>query len=398
MNSNVSSILDKIAETSKYIQSSTDDVDVDELSKALSALEDLSGVLSNMLPPPVLPSRCLPKISSSDSTVRDMVPITSDSTEFMSPRKNTGGSPRSKSSPSRSPATVKPKKISPRIYEKRKNLVQWYNSKVPGDLKVSFEDVNMITMRITASEHTQIHIANYKGTIVAVKEYNTESVVPLFKDFATEVSTLISFRHTKYVVGIVGVCLDENCMWILMEYCGAGCLTKYLKGNSVSNDTRLSWVYQMFLAVNELHKANPPVIHGDLKSQNILLKGTEVRLCDFGSTKQEKKFNGTLRWASPECLARYYDEGIMTVANTKEDVWSLGVVVWEIYTNCNYTPYYSYKFDIDAESAIRRGELLEYPPNSPEVFVRLTNKCMRLKPEDRYSCEEALIYLRAWVS
>jgi serine/threonine protein kinase len=87
--------------------------------------------------------------------------------------------------------------------------------------------------------------------------------------------------------------------------------------------------------VNYLHKQNPPIIHRDLKPTNILItngrNGRFVKLADFGLAtihefdgQRHTKYMGTQRYTAPEVLRS-------TNYDTKADIYSLGVIVQEIF-------------------------------------------------------------------
>jgi mitogen-activated protein kinase kinase kinase 9 len=80
--------------------------------------------------------------------------------------------------------------------------------------------------------------------------------------------------------------------------------------------------------VHYLHSCNPPVLHRDLKSLNLLLdESGRVKLADFGWTKGLDNYMtgkiGTYQWMAPEVIAsQKYSE--------KADVFSYGIILWEI--------------------------------------------------------------------
>jgi serine/threonine-protein kinase CTR1 len=85
--------------------------------------------------------------------------------------------------------------------------------------------------------------------------------------------------------------------------------------------------------MNYLHNRNPPIVHRDLKSPNLLVdKKYTVKVCDFGLSRlkastflSSKSAAGTPEWMAPEVLR---DEP----SNEKSDVYSFGVILWELAT------------------------------------------------------------------
>jgi serine/threonine protein kinase len=84
---------------------------------------------------------------------------------------------------------------------------------------------------------------------------------------------------------------------------------------------------------DNLHKQNPPIIHRDLKPSNILItfgiEGRFVKLEDFSSAKMHEfdqqshtKGVGSPKYMAPELFSKY---------DTKADVYSLGVIIQELF-------------------------------------------------------------------
>ena len=82
-------------------------------------------------------------------------------------------------------------------------------------------------------------------------------------------------------------------LWLIMEHCPFGDLKEYARQTELATIEKLELMYQAALAVHHLHQCKPePVVHRDIKPQNILISGEEgnpkVKLCDFGASRLVK--------------------------------------------------------------------------------------------------------------
>ena len=136
-------------------------------------------------------------------------------------------------------------------------------------------------------------------------------------------------RHPNIVM-FLGVCTKSPNYSIVLEYCGNGSLWSILQ----SPEIKLSWEerrrvsIEIARAILYLHMCNPPIIHRDLKSLNILLdENYHVKIADFGWTKMLAEYMsskiGTYQWMAPEVIGTSnYSE--------KADTFSYGIILWEI--------------------------------------------------------------------
>ena len=118
-----------------------------------------------------------------------------------------------------------------------------------------------------------------------------------------------------------------------MEYCEGGDLYQKIKNNkgkTFAETQIMEWFVQMCLALYYLH--DKKILHRDLKTQNIFLRNTRVKLGDFGIAKvldSTQQFTntciGTPYYMSPE-LFKYKPYSY------KSDIWALGCVLYEM---CN---------------------------------------------------------------
>ncbi|KAL1551334.1 non-specific serine/threonine protein kinase [Salvia divinorum] len=154
------------------------------------------------------------------------------------------------------------------------------------------------------------------------------------REFENEVESLSKIQHQN-IVSLLGYCIHGEARFLVYEMMENGSLELHLHG---PNKSRLTWHLRMKIALDVargleyLHeRCNPPVIHRDLKSSNILLDSNfHAKLSDFGlavtggnSNKANIKLSGTLGYVAPEYLL----DGKLT---DKSDVYAFGVVLLEL--------------------------------------------------------------------
>ncbi|KAJ4821271.1 Leucine-rich repeat protein kinase family protein [Rhynchospora pubera] len=141
--------------------------------------------------------------------------------------------------------------------------------------------------------------------------------------------------HHKFLVSMIGYCKDGNCAALVYEYMSEGTLDEHIQGNLAP----FTWRQRIRIAMESaqgleyLHKGcNPPLIHRDVKMNNILLNANlEAKIADFGLSKALPSDSqshittlvaGTHGYLDPE----YHMTSQLT---EKSDVYSFGVVLLE---------------------------------------------------------------------
>ncbi|CAI9113912.1 OLC1v1014617C2 [Oldenlandia corymbosa var. corymbosa] len=179
----------------------------------------------------------------------------------------------------------------------------------------------------------------YKGQFqdnlqAAIKKLNAK-LQDSQREFENEVDLLGRIRHQN-IVPLLGYSVQGETRFLVYEMMQNGSLESHLHGPS--RGSSLTWHLRMKIALDVargleyLHeRCNPPVIHRDLKSSNILLDSKyNAKLSDFGLAitggnlnKKNVKLSGTLGYVAPEYLL----DGKLT---EKSDVYAFGVVLLEL--------------------------------------------------------------------
>uniref|UniRef100_A0A4W5JLN8 Protein kinase domain-containing protein n=1 Tax=Hucho hucho TaxID=62062 RepID=A0A4W5JLN8_9TELE len=172
----------------------------------------------------------------------------------------------------------------------------------------------------------------------------------------------------------------------------------------MSCDTVLKIFYQSCRAVQHMHKQKPPIIHRDLKIENLLIshQGT-IKLCDFGSSttiahypdyswsaqkrsmvEDEITRNTTPAYRTPEMIDLYSNFPI----NEKQDIWALGCI---LYLLC----FKQHPFEEGAKLQIVNGKYA-IPQNDVKytVYHELIRSMLKVNPEERLSITELVNQLQ----
>ena len=136
------------------------------------------------------------------------------------------------------------------------------------------------------------------------------------------------------------------------------------------------WALQIATAMQHIHQHG--LAHRDLKSANVLLFDDEdiVKVCDFGSAKvlevtaTATGMTGTYRWMAPE-----FDDKETTKVNQRCDIFSYGMVVYEIFAH--KIPLFNIRDDVEAAKSIRKGLRPEVPDELPSHIQAIMQSCWR---------------------
>ncbi|KAI1729587.1 protein tyrosine kinase domain-containing protein [Ditylenchus destructor] len=224
--------------------------------------------------------------------------------------------------------------------------------------------------------------ANGKCIDVAVKKLKSMQGKKGRSEFIKEAKIMRDLHHDN-IVQMIGVAPQEEPMLILMEFCKGGSLDGYLKKNPDTTTEQLSG-FTRDACRGMRYLSEKKIIHRDLAARNCLLGDkNQVKISDFGLAHEnqeafnvDKLKNVPIRWLSPETLNR----GEFSV---KTDVWSFGVLMWEIFSKCQSEPYPKLN-NTQVKAKIKSGEEPMIAPNgTPSIMARAMSLCFVQDPLQR---------------
>ncbi|XP_053626140.1 tyrosine-protein kinase transmembrane receptor Ror-like isoform X2 [Plodia interpunctella] len=233
--------------------------------------------------------------------------------------------------------------------------------------------------------------------VVAIKVLKESAGRSAEEDFVREVSIMSAFRHPN-ILTLIGVVYRDDINatpWMVFEYMEWGDLAGVLRGSRgggrpgpILDEPALLHV-ALQVARGMEYLAARRFVHRDLAARNCLVGAhLTVKIADFGMSRDVYtcdyyKMGGErpmpVRWMSPESIvyARFTHES---------DVWSYGVVLWEIYSR-GKQPFYGHNND-GATKLILQGIVLVPPEDCPRFAGDLMRACWKSDPRDRIGFDE----------
>ncbi|NXG39844.1 PTK7 kinase, partial [Dromaius novaehollandiae] len=295
--------------------------------------------------------------------------------------------------------------------------------------KLHFPRSNLQTITtLGRGEFGEVFLAKAKGVedgedeaLVLVKSLQTRDE-QLQLDFRREAEMFSKLNHAN-VVRLLGLCRESEPHYMVLEYVDLGDLKQFLriskskdeslKPQSLSTKHKVSLCTQVALGME--HLSNGRFVHRDLAARNCLVSAQrqvkvsalslskDVYNRSVGSLEGEMGWNGRvpislltcparseyyhfrqawipLRWMPPEAVLE--DE-----FSTKSDVWSFGVLMWEVFTHGEMP--YSPLADDEVLAGLQLGKTkLPQPEGCPLRLAKLMQRCWAPSPKDRPSFSE----------
>ncbi|XP_068735074.1 uncharacterized protein [Montipora capricornis] len=236
-----------------------------------------------------------------------------------------------------------------------------------------------------------------------LKRHGTENEL---RDLYNELNIMASVGNHPNVVSLIGACSEDGPLWVVVKFAENGSLLDYIRKHKkypdyvntmeeevqeLTNQKILRLAYGIAKGMNHLAKVK--CVHRDLACRNVLLgKNLIPMVSDFGLARDiyesgayETTSGGKLpvRWMALESLQDYS-------YTSESDVWSYGVVLWEIETQ-GQVPYAALGGQEIVET-LRRRERLPKPDGCTDEIYDIMLNCWHANPKQRPTFEE-LVHL-----
>ena len=222
------------------------------------------------------------------------------------------------------------------------------------DWEINLSEINIFYDKLIGEgSFSKVYLAEWKKTLVVVKIFNKTDIDKTYL-FDREFDTMTRSHHPN-IIQLLGYIEDP--FMIVMEYLPNKDLLSIINSSFTSLDRKINIAIDILRGINYLHSRKPDyIIHRDLKPQNIIFtKSNKPKITDFGLSRLlknkciianyhkmiQKNYDlsqnvGSYRYMAPEIkLNNNY--------NYKIDIWSLGIIFYELFENKRFINILSWK-------------------------------------------------------
>eukprot|EP01114_Cavostelium_apophysatum_P001939 TRINITY_DN1169_c0_g2_i1.p1 TRINITY_DN1169_c0_g2~~TRINITY_DN1169_c0_g2_i1.p1 ORF type:complete len:1386 (-),score=265.65 TRINITY_DN1169_c0_g2_i1:45-4202(-) len=256
-----------------------------------------------------------------------------------------------------------------------------------------------VERRLGGGNFGDVYLGTWNGTPVALKKLKSLADE---QNFEKELGTLFHIGAHPAIVQFLGKFTSSSGeYYIVMEYLPKGSLLDFL--HKEEKNMKFTDLMDIILGVAQgmVFLEKRKILHRDLAVRNLLITKSDdkysAKIADFGMSREAVDYYSPsgdtavpVRWSAPEVLV---NRGRFTGAS---EVWSFGVVMWEILT-LGKTPY-AWLSNRDIFEAVPRGERLPQPPVSecPQELWNIISSCFAMEPSARPTFEQLAARLDAF--
>ncbi|XP_024945239.1 tyrosine-protein kinase CSK isoform X2 [Cephus cinctus] len=241
---------------------------------------------------------------------------------------------------------------------------------------------------IGKGEFGDVLLGVYRGERVAVKMLKDNSEAA--QRFLAEASLMTSLIHDN-LVKLLGLVFNNQHMYLVTEYMSKGSLVDYLRSRGrlhVSKKDQINFAFDTCAGMAYLESRH--VVHRDLAARNVLVaEDNSAKVSDFGLARDENfTLDGgklPIKWTAPEALKQNCS-GVFQKFSNKSDMWSFGILLWEIYS-FGRVPYPRIPL-ADVVKCVEKGYKMEPPDGCPPEVYDIMRQAWDLQPEKRPTFHE----------
>jgi len=147
----------------------------------------------------------------------------------------------------------------------------------------------------------------------------------IHKKYVKEEIAIMKCLTHKNVLTLHEGLYHKKKLYLVLEYCNSGNILQYIRSSDHTYDQ--SYITQIIEGMKYLYKQN--IIHRDIKPENILIHDHIIKICDFGLSKSmylnniQNSICGSPNYIAPELFTN-------KKYSRKSDIWSLGIILYEI--------------------------------------------------------------------
>ncbi|KAF6767802.1 hypothetical protein AHF37_07292, partial [Paragonimus kellicotti] len=249
------------------------------------------------------------------------------------------------------------------------------------DWELDNKDVQLL-QKIGQGNFGEVYRGFYNGSEVAVKTCRADlNAANLRQKFLQGERTALNFCH-PHIVKLIGIAVRSYPIMIVMEYVPGGSLLTYLRKSKSTLTVSALLLMASDAASGMAYLESKNCIHRDLAARNCLVTETgRLKIADFGMSREEHIYELSdrrgqipIKWTAPEALTT----GRYTI---KCDVWSYGVLLWEIFTFGDVP--YRFWSNPQTREMVESGYRLPAPENMPPLICTQMNRCWLADPQSR---------------
>eukprot|EP01099_Mayorella_cantabrigiensis_P001703 TRINITY_DN1755_c0_g2_i1.p1 TRINITY_DN1755_c0_g2~~TRINITY_DN1755_c0_g2_i1.p1 ORF type:complete len:532 (-),score=88.92 TRINITY_DN1755_c0_g2_i1:288-1883(-) len=248
--------------------------------------------------------------------------------------------------------------------------------------------------KIGGGQYGSVFLGTCRGKEVAIKKFFKQDLAEKsVTDFKKEVEICCRIHHPNVVL-FMGACIEPGNLAIVTELVPKGNLESLLHdpNRHYSLFSRIKMALDIAKGMNWLHCSKPPIIHRDLKPSNLLVDEYDnIKVCDFGFSTirtssrgvvQQGTMVGSPLWMAPEVM-----QG--KPISEKADVYSFGIVFWEMVTQSEPFPEIETFKQLEEEICVHEKRP-DIPEQLPHSIKEMMMNCWHSKPNYRPSFSEII--------